>query len=361
MVYILFFALLIIGALLVNRRALSRRYLFVIMLFLFVIIGFRDTTVGADTLGYTEDYMRIARMSFSEMWHYSFTTKEPMYVIISWLPSIFFTHYTAFLLTWALFPVVSLYKVFNEQLEDGKDIMIAILVFFLLGLFAFYVAGIRQTAALSMVFIGAKYLKNLSWDGWRRLLFNKSILVFLLTIVLAYMIHNSSILFVIAVPCLFFKIRWWYLLLVFGLLFLGNYVQIDQIVFLSKYFFADRFAAYGTVYESSQNMSAFIMQVILFLFCFAVKGKLVERDSQNNFYFNMMFLGLVFQSLSGMMAEMSRISFYFCMFAMLLVPRAFKEYSKKYWGLIYTGFICSCLYYLFFLTKSNLPEYQSIF
>lgn len=361
MVYILFFALLIIGALLANRRALSRSYLFVIMLFLFVIIGFRDTTVGADTLGYTEDFMRIARMSFSEMWRYAFTTKEPLYIIISWLPSLFSTHYTAFLLTWALFPVVSLYKVFNEQLEDGKDVMIAFLVFFLLGLFAFYVAGIRQTAALSMVFIGAKYLKNLSWNGWRRLLFNKSILFFLLTIVLAYMIHNSSILFVIAVPCLFFKIRWWYLLLVFGLFFLGNYVHIDQVVFLSKFFFADRFANYGTVYESSQNMSALIMQVILFLFCFAVKGKLVERDSQNNFYFNVMFLGLVFQSLSGMMAEMSRISFYFCMFAMLLVPRAFKEYPKKYRGLIYTGFICSCLFYLFFLTKSNLPEYHSIF
>lgn len=361
MVYILFFSLLIIGALLTDSKAFGKQYLFVIMLFLFVIIGFRDTTVGTDTLGYTEDYERIASMSFSEMWHYSFTTKEPLYVIISWLPSIFSTHYTAFLLVWALFPVVSLYKVFKEELEGSKDIMIALLVFFLLGLFAFYVAGIRQTAALSVVFFGAKYLKNLSWNGWRGFFFNKHLLVFLLTIGIGYLIHNSSVLFVIAIPCLFFKVRFWYLIVVFGLIFIGNYVQIDQIVFLSEYFFADRFASYGTIYESTQNMSAFIMQVFLFLMCFAVRGRLVERDSQNNFYFNLMFLGLVFQSLSGMMAEMSRISFYFCMFAMLLVPRAFKEYPKKYRGVLYAVFTGTCLFYLFFLTKSNLPEYNSIF
>lgn len=60
MVYILYFALLIIGALLTDSRAFGKRYLFVIMLFLFVVIGFRDTAVGTHTLGYTEDYMWFA-------------------------------------------------------------------------------------------------------------------------------------------------------------------------------------------------------------------------------------------------------------------------------------------------------------
>ncbi len=40
-----------------------------------------------------------------------------MYVIRSWLPSVFSTHYAAFLLTWALFPIVSLYKVFRDCRE----------------------------------------------------------------------------------------------------------------------------------------------------------------------------------------------------------------------------------------------------
>ena len=336
-------------------------YLFYIMTFLLFIIGLRDTKVGTDTLSYTEDFTYFAQMSSSEIWSYALTRKEPLYVLISWLPSTISTNYTYYLLIWALFPVISLYKVFKEELEDSNDILIAMLIFFLLGLFAFYVAGIRQTAALSIVFIGAKYLKQLPWNRFNMLIRNINIYKFFISIVIAYAIHNSSLLFVLAIPCLFFRVRWWYLLIIFGLFSLGKYIQIDQIVLLSKFLFDDRFSTYGTVYESSQNTSALIMQTILFVICFLVKSKLIKRDYHNNFFFNMMFLGLIFQSLSGMLAEMARISFYFIMFAMLLVPKAFKEYNCRIRSFIYVSFTLVCIYYLFFLTSNNLPEYHSVF
>lgn len=361
MIYTIYFTILIIGALLSQSKTSGRFYLFIVMTILLIIIGFRDSSVGTDTLGYTEDYFRFAQMSFSEIWALAFTSNEPLYAIISWLPSIFSSSYTVFLLTWALFPVISLYKVFKEELDDSIKILIAMIVFFILGLFAFYVAGIRQTAALSLTFMSVKYLNNFHQIGFRHFIYDGKMWTFLLILAVAYMIHNSSILFVLAVPCLFFRVRWWYLLLVVSLFFFGKYVQINQIVLLSKFFFEDRFASYGTSYESSQNTSALIMQVSLFLICFLVKGKLVKRNPCNNFYFNMMLLGMVFQSLSGIMAEMARISFYFCMFAMVLVPRAFKEYSGNTKVFLYAGFVATCLYYLFFLTDSNLPEYHSIF
>ena len=360
MVYIIFFFILILGTLVTKSRKESVCYLFMIMTLLLIIIGLRDVSVGTDTLSYTEDFMKFSHMSFSEMWKFAFTAKEPLYVIISWIPSLLSTNYTCFLLVWALFPVCSLYKVFKSELQDSKDFFIAILVFFLLGLFAFYVAGIRQAAALSLIFFaGAKYLREYNMKDIKSAIKGKAIYCFVIIIGLAYLIHNSSILFLLAIPLVFLKVRWWYLLLVFGLFFIGKYVQIDQVVLLSKLFFEDRFATYGTVYESSQNISALKMQIILFLICFMVKDKLVRRDTQNNFFFNLLLVGLVFQSLSELMAEMARISFYFSMFAMILVPRAFKEYSTNYRKFIYFGFSVVCLYYLFFLTGSNLPKYHS--
>lgn len=361
MVYIIFFSILILGTLVTNTRKESINFLFLIMAILWAIIGLRDVTVGPDTLGYTEDFMRFSRMSFSEMWKLAFTTKEPLYVIVSWFPSVFTTNYTAFLLIWALFPVCSLYKVFRVELQDSKDFLIAMLIFFLLGLFAFYVAGIRQTAALSLVFFaGTKYLSLLNLGGLKFVMRDRKLYSFILLIVLAYLIHNSSILFLLAIPFLFVKVYWWYLVLVFGLFFIGKYVQIDQVVLLSGLFLGDRFATYGTVYESSQNISALIMQIILFLICFLVKNKLIRRNSQNNFFFNMLFLGLIFQSLSEVIAEMARISFYFSMFAMVLVPHAFKEYPSNCRKFVYFGFVVVSLYYLFFLTSTNLPKYHSV-
>lgn len=359
MVYALFFTILILGAIVTKYRSGNLIYLTIIMFLLLGIIGLRDTSVGTDTLGYTQDFIRFSYLSFSEMIATASTSKEPLYVFVSWLPSILTTNYTAFLLTWALFPVCSLYNVFKEKLQDSKDYMIAIIVFFLLGLFAFYVAGIRQTAALSLaLFAGTKYLKKPETIRIKSVLKDKNIYKFAFFIGLAYMVHNSSILFLIAIPFLFIKVRWWYSILVIGLFFIGKYIHIDQLVVLSKLFFEERFATYGTVYESSQNTSALIMQCILFFICFAVKGKLVKSNEQNNFLLNMMFLGLVFQSLSSMLAEMSRISFYFTMFSMILVPRAFKEFPTKHRGLLYFGFTIVSIYYLFFLTSSNLPEYQ---
>lgn len=361
MVYSFFFFILILGALATKSRSGNQLYLFTIMLFLLAIIGFRDVTVGADTLGYTKDFINYSHLSFSEMLEIAFTGKEPLYVIVSWLPSVLTNNYTGFLLIWALFPVCSLYKVFKAELQDSKDCMIAIIVFFLLGFFAFYVAGIRQTAALSLVlYAGAKYLKLPDPLSIKSVVKNTNYYKFVAVIGLAYLFHNSSILFLIVIPFLFIKVRRWYLLLVFGLFFIGKYVHISQMVFISKLFFDERFAAYGTTYESSQNASALIMQCILFLICFAVKDKMIRNNIQNNFLLNMMFLGLVFQSFSGLLAEMARVSFYFSMFAMVLIPRALKEYPTKYRDLIYCGFIIISIYYLFFLAGSNLPLYHSV-
>lgn len=361
MVYTIFFTILILGMFAKNSGKDSRKYLCLMMTFLLLIFALRDVSVGADTLGYTEDFQRFTHMSFAEVWHFAFTTKEPLYVLLSWIPSLLSTNYTVFLLTWALFPVCSLYNVLKMELHDSTDYMIAILVLFLLGLFAFYVAGIRQTAALSLVlFAGSKYLKTPIKLSIKSIIKATVVYKFAAFMAFAYMIHNSSVLFLLAIPFLFVKVRWWYVLLAFGLFFVGKYIKTDQIVLLSKLFFEDRFATYGTVYESSQSLSAFIMQLILFVACFLVKDKLIKKDVQNNFFFNMLFLGLVFQSLSEMMAEMARISFYFSMFAMILVPRAFREYPSNNKKLIYPGFVVVCLYYLFFLTGSNLPEYHSV-
>lgn len=362
MVYILFFGGLIAGALVVSGRVVGKMLLSVIMLFLLAIIGFRDVSVGTDTLSYTEDFMRFSNMAPSEMWKYAISTKEPLYIIVSWLPSIFTRNYTIFLLAWALFPVCSLYSVFKNELQGSKDYMIAFFVFFLLGLFAFFVAGIRQTAALSIVFYaGSKYLSHIdNHVKIKSFIWNKTLYRFLILIGIAYLFHNSSVLFLLAIPFLFVKVRWWYLILAIGFFFLGKYVHVDILVTVSKFFFEDRFENYGTAIESSVNTSGFIMQIILFLICFSVKGKLIKDNYQNNFLFNMMFLGLVFQSLSGLIAEMFRISFYFSMFGMILVPRAFKAYSINYRSIAYLGFTLVSLLYLLFLTSSNLPEYHSV-
>ncbi len=360
MVYAVFFALLIAGALISNKITSSRAYLFVIMAFLFAIIGLRDTTVGPDTLGYTQDFLQISQVQFGSMWDLALKSQEPLYIIITWISSLFSDSYTAYLLVWALFPVISLYKVFKAELKDGADYMIAVLVFFMLGLFAFYVAGIRQTAALSLTFLGTGYLTKINTRNFKSFITDKNFYIFLLYVAVAYLIHNSALLFLLAIPCLFVKVRWWWLILAIGLFALGNYAKVDWIVKLSAQLFIDRFAIYGTTSTNTLSDSGFIIQFLLFLICYFSRNKQTTRNEKSNFMFAVLFVGLLFQSLSGIQAEMTRVSYYFSMFAMILVPRAIKEYKTPWRTLLYWGFTGASLLYLFFLSSSNLPEYHSV-
>lgn len=88
-------------------------------------------------------------------------------------------------------------------------------------------------------------------------------------------------------------------------------IKIGFLVEMSALFFDDRFASYGTVYESSQSINAFLMQFIMFTICYFKRKELISKDRRNGYLFNIMVVGLIFQSMSGMIYEMARMAFYF--------------------------------------------------
>lgn len=348
--YVLFFTVICFGAVFSKKNA-DKMYITLCILSLWLLIGLRDMSVGADTSGYIEEFGFIARLGFSGMWLQTIEYKDPLYILISWFISRVTTNYTIYLLIWALFPAISLYITFKHVLKKDKtDCLISILVFFLLGFFAFYVAGIRQTAALSIILLSYKSIQQ------------KKIIHFLLYVFVASLLHNSAVIFIIAFPLCFVKLRWWYILILAALLYMVSIVALDNVFVLAQYFYGDRFDSYQQGYESTQSSSALIMQIILFAICFFKYKPLIEREPINSALLIFSFIGICFQSMAGMLAEMSRISFYFCIFDLILVPRALNEYGgKKYNSLIVTAFSIVAMVYLFFLTSANLPDYRIAF
>lgn len=345
-VYYLFFSIVFIACFASEKRK-STLVCATIALALWLLIGLRDSSVGSDTGGYLADFHLFAKMGFVEMWRTAVSFREPLYVIISWLIAAVTVNDTFYLLVWALFPAISLFFVFRKYLIDGKEYFASILVFFILGLFAFYVAGIRQTAALSITLLSFKFIHE------------KKVLSFLLCIVVATMIHSSAVLFVIAYPLRYLKIRWWFVIIALALFILASRIHLDSVFMVSQFFFGQRFENYAVEYESTQSVTAFLIQLLLFVLCLFKAKPLIEKDIQNNVLFVLVFIGLVFQSLASMMAEMSRVSFYFCIFYLILVPRALSLFGKnRITAPIVLLFAAGCLIYLFALSSSNLPDYQ---
>ena len=355
MVYILYFSFLLIGACFFKRRLEYLRYSLILLC---LIIGFRGVEVGVDTNGYIEDFYQISSMSIDVIVRQISESKEPLYYLCSWIVGQLSSSPTVFLLFWAMIPSVSLYLFLKDANLLTKGYLISILCFFALGLFAFFVAGLRQTAAISIVLIAFRNLtqKDIKWclSFWG----SKSFLAFVMWMLVAYNLHNSSILFLVALPLLKVRVSWWYFPFVMGLFFIGSFIKIGFLVELSTLFFNDRFAAYGTIYESSQSINAFLLQLIFFSISYIKRGKLVKKDLRNNYVFNILLVGLVFQSLSGMIYEMARVAFYFSIFFLVLVPKAIEEYSVEVRNVLYFGITSLLLVYLFCLSSSNLPEYS---
>lgn len=321
--------------------------LFIIAFLTWLLIGLRDVSVGADTMSYVNDFNYFRELSFGSLWELiTDNSKELLYILITWILGQISDSYTVFLLGWALFPAISLYIISKENLNSKIQYFEVVLIMCLLGLYAFFIAGIRQTAAISIVLISYKYLK----DG--------KLIKFLFCIAVAYLIHNSSILFIIAYPLRYIRVRWWFPVVLVGLYIASSTIQIDGIVQLAELLFKDRFAAYGTSYESTQNASAFLIQLVLYMIVFYKIQPLAKKDPTNNILFVLATIGLFFQSLAGMLAEMSRISLYFCVFDVILVPRALAEYNANIRPIINTAFIVTCLILLLFISKSNLPLYE---
>ena len=361
LVYVLFFIFLVLGGLLTRDRG-RVFYLLILCFFFFLIIGLRDRTVGVDTLSYIDDYKSSSLLDYNGLIKELETSVEPLYTLITWLASRISSSYIGYLMIWALFPAIAIFLLLRRESNKSVDVVFAFISVFLLGLYSFFVAGIRQTAAISVVILSLKYLKYVHIRDIFHFYKDSNFIKFLICIAIAYALHNSAIIFFLIYFLKDIKVRWFYLFIPIGLYFISNTIQIEQITIFANFLFQDRFVQYGSdYYESSVNVSAFIMQSIIFLICFLKKKDLIEQDVSNTMLFNMAVLGLVFQSMSGMIAEMFRISFYFSIAYIILLPRALRIYANQRLGnMTYLLFALGAFVYLFFLSSSNLPDYKSV-
>ena len=261
---------------------------------------------------------------------------------------------------WALFPIVALYCYFKDELKQRKiDVLLAIIVLFNLGIITFFQAGIRQSAAMSIVLLASRNLPKIDSTHFYSFLKDKHFYLFLIGILIAFCFHNTAIIFILAIFVKDINVRWWYMFIPVGIYIVSSYIQLDLLTQAALMVFQDnQYGQYGTSYESELSLSGFIMQFIIFFICFFSRKNVIKENTHYKALYNFAILGLVFASLTELIAEMYRLSFYWSMFYVLLLPRALADYKNKTIRTIgYSGFIIGSLIYLFFLSAANLTEF----
>lgn len=363
-IYIIFFILVFVISN-VSKTKVSRAS-FLTALAFWLLMGLRDVSVGTDTIDYVTNYFsRFHGMGFNEVLQEMNDESEPLFTLFTWFISLLTTNYSIYLLFCAAFPAIALHKLLKQELEKSSDLMLSYLLIFLLGLFTFFVAGLRQTITISLGIYAYSLIKEKEPAKFLKFKIVK-LGRYLLIVLIGYFFHNSILILAFVAVLLPFlqriRIQWWYIIPISMLYFIGSFISLGNLDIITTYLFSDRYEAYfSEEYTSQMSATAFFIQLILFMTCFVVRHKLEVEDRSNILLLNLVMIGLVFQSMSSMIADMFRVSYYFSIFYVILIPRVLRIMSKGGGNLIYAVFIILGFYYRFVIAAVNLPIYHFAF
>ncbi len=271
---------------------------------LFLYAALRGSSVGTDTLRYINSYLINTNYKLSEMLSMIDELKDPGYQILTQVFSNVFPNPQ-----WWLAFVAGIYtiSVFSLIKNYSPYPIISVLSFVALGYFSFSLTGLRQTVAMSIVLFSFKLIEK------------RKLLKFVLLILFASLFHVSAIIFLILYPIS--KARVGYKHLIIFLIAMVTLFAFQPIirVLISTLFSNNRLAGYADR-TTSLTASGFIIQLLIFIFCIYYYYTTEEKNSRINLLVNCSFIGLCFQMFAIMIAEMFRVSMYFSIANIVLIP-----------------------------------------
>lgn len=319
--YLIFYSFLgIFGFLSTLYERRKKTFFILCALLLIAIIGFRSITMGVDlgyhyagqNNGYLQSFSSINKMEWKNILSLDkWMNYEPGYIVFNKLIGTINSNQHFFLFVCAVF---SLAPVFCLYYHETDHPFLAILIYLSTMVFHICFSGLRQAIAIGICCISFLFIKN------------KKVLPFVLFVLLAWLFHSSSIIFLLAYPLYYFKpsknIR-----LISVLILLITFLFRSQIYnFLVSIFNIDR----GV--DNNGSFGFFIFLTLIYTVCFIV-------DNKNN-YLNLLFVACFIQSMAGMNTIAMRYGYYFLVFMPLSICEflniKLEEKTKK---LMVTGLI----------------------
>ncbi len=299
-----------------------------------LLSGLRDYSVGDDTNAYSIAFDGGMSTSWktvlSNCWNYLFNglnIKDPGYYLLQKVFQIFSQDYRMWLFFIAIVFMVLLSR-WIYKYSSMPDI--SFLVYSVL-FFAFYsVTGHRQTLATALiVFLGYEYAKK------------RQFVKFAIVAFIAFMLHKSSLVFIVYYLVVNISITSTYFIFLFGASFiialLGKQLYGPIASFLG---FADEQIDYSG--GGAETYATVLVLLCLVCFCFYPWINKNRKDSKH--LYNMMSLTLVTTLLVYQNQSFMRIQQYFSLVIMIFIPELIQAFDRNYRVIAYlfvVGFLCA--------------------
>lgn len=339
MILVIFVFDFIISQIYKSQEKRKNAIIFVSGIVLFLYAALRSPTIGTDTQGYINKYVHYAEYDFRTMWSILSKIKDPAYYMMGWIFSRIFPDPQWWLAAIAAVYIIPVMRFIQRY---SRYPTISVLAFIALSYFSFSLTGLRQTIAMAIALSSIRLIED------------RRPVKFVLLVLLASLFHISAIVFLIAYPITLLKIGYKHILafIVVGVFFLGfqSYARIA----IGLLFGENRLAGYADR-TTSLTASGFIIQLCIFMFCSFYYIKADKNNAKLNMLMNLSFIGLCFQMYAAMIAEMFRVSMYFSVANIVLIPIAIAQENRLLTRQIELFVIFSVL--VAFIFRNGIPNY----
>lgn len=219
--------------------------------------------------------------------------------------------------------------------KNSKMPGLSVFIYISIGFFTFSFSGLRQAIALAITFVSFKFIQE------------RSLLKFLLCVILAMSFHLTAVIFVLAFPL--YKIRVkpiHYVPIILGLVIIFIY---RTKLFLSI-FRLYRGVAGEVVKTNAYTMLIIMILVLLLALIFGSKN---INDFNFNSYKNYMLVAILIQILATQSNTIMRAGYYYFIFITLLIPDVFKNQLDQRIRIFGVGTLIVALLYFFKTTTGN--------
>lgn len=224
--------------------------------------------------------------------------------------------------------------------ENSKMPGLSIFIYITLGFFAFSFSGLRQAIALAIIFYSFKYIKE------------KSLIKFILCVALAMSFHTTAIIFVVAYPLYYLRLRLIHIYLIV-LVFILVFIYRSEI-FLLIYHLYKGIAGEA---ESTNAYTMLTVMVIVMVLAYAFGSK-DKQDLNFNAYKNYMLVAILVQIFASQSNVIMRAGYYYYLFITLLIPEIIN--NQKDIGIRISAVIILIVVLLYFFQMTTGNGYLNV-
>lgn len=342
-----------------NKNPIYKKIAFIVVeIIIIFIIGFRNINIGIfDTANvYIPEFRKIQSMSIGHVFQ---NFKDPVFYTIAKLISIITKSEPIWLTICAAMYIIPLFRLIYKE---SKYPLLSIMMFISLNYFGMAFYGVRHCIAMGIITLSYYPLKE------------KNILKFIVIVSIASLFHVSSLIVLIAYPIVHnFKSNT-------SLRFIKSCICIF-IIFVSSNFFGKqiisfvlnlvvnkigltRFTIYAQEGFSSLNNNIFFINYFMYVFMGYVLNHNIDWNSTDGkriqVLLNLQLIGTIVSSFMGALGECYRLSMFFSIYSIILLPETIKVMKKQNKSVIFWGCYIILIVYFFISSaeNNNIIPYQ---